>query len=394
MAAKNIFIVGAKRTAFGTFGGTFKNVTATQLQAHAAKAALSSGGVDPKLVDSVIVGNVAQSSVDAPYIARHVGLSAGVPIPTPALTINRLCGSGFQSIVNGAHEILVGESNVVLTGGTENMSQIPYSVRNIRFGTKLGQDPKLEDTLWAALTDQYAGLPMAITAENLAEQYGITRADCDEFSVRSQQLWAKANEAGHFKAEIEPFEIPSRKGPISFDTDEHPKPETTAEGLAKLPTVFKKDGVVTAGSASGICDGAAAVVIAGEDAVNNHGLKPLARLVAWHVQGVEPSIMGIGPVPAIQGVLQKAGLTVGDIDHFEINEAFAAQFIACERELGLPRDKCNQNGGAIALGHPLAASGSRITAHLTHQLQRGGKYAVGAACIGGGQGIAVLLEKM
>ena len=391
--SRAIYIVAAKRTAFGTFGGSLKDFTATDLGVVAAKAALEAAGLDPAAIDAVCVGNVAQTSADAIYIARHIGLRAGVPIEVPALTVNRLCGSGFQSIVSGAQDILLGEAELVIAGGAESMSQAPHVARGIRWGTRLGVDPKLEDTLWSSLTDSYCGCPMAITAENLAEKYGITREQADEYGHRSQQTWAAAQDAGRFDAEIAPIEIKSRKGVTMFKVDEHPRRDATLEGMAKLPTVFKKDGVVTAGNASGICDGAGAVILASEAAVEKHGLKPLARLVAWHVAGVDPKIMGIGPVPAIRGVIERAGVGLDQVDLVEINEAFAPQYLACEKELGLDRAKTNVDGGAIALGHPLAASGSRITAHLVHELRRrGGRTAIGSACIGGGQGIALMIE--
>lgn len=391
---KNIYVVAAKRTAFGNFGGKLKDITATDLCAHAAKAALAAANVDPALVDAVQVGNVSPTSADGAYIARHVGLKAGVPIETPALTINRLCGSGFQSVIGGVHDILLGEAEIVLTGGAENMSQSPLAVygNQARFGVGLGAGLNLQDTLWSALTDSYSKTPMGITAENLAEQYGITREQCDEFGLRSQTLWAQANAAGHFDAEIAPIDVKAGRNVESFGTDEGPR-QVTLEKLAKLKPVFKKDGVVTAGNASGISDGAGAVLLASEDAVRQHNLKPLARVVSYQVSGVEPTIMGIGPVPAIRGALARAGLKLDDIDIFDINEAFAAQWLACVKELGLNPELVNQCGGAISLGHPLGASGSRITAHLTHALQRTGKkYAVGSACIGGGQGIALVLE--
>lgn len=391
--SRAIYIVAAKRTPFGTFGGALKDLSATDLAVVAAKAALQAGGVSPEVVDHVVFGNVAQTAADAIYLARHVGLKSGVPIPVPALTVNRLCGSGFQAVVNGAQEILLGDAEITLVGGSESMSQAPHVARGLRWGARLGVDLKLEDSLWSSLTDPYAGCAMAITAENLAEKYSIPREACDAYGLSSQQRWAAAQDAGRFAAELAPIELKAKKGTTLFTTDEHPRRDANLEGMAKLPASFKKDGVVTAGNASGICDGAAALVLASEEAVQRHGLKPLARLVQWHVAGVEPTIMGIGPVPAIRGALARAGLDQSDIDLFEINEAFAAQYLACEKELGLDRGKTNVDGGAIALGHPLGASGARITAHLVHELKRrGGRYAVGSACIGGGQGIAVVLE--
>ncbi|XP_072272558.1 3-ketoacyl-CoA thiolase, mitochondrial [Pyxicephalus adspersus] len=392
---RGVFVVAAKRTPFGTFGGVLKDHTATDLGEIAARAALAAGNVPPDAVDSVIFGNVAQTATDAIYLSRHVGLRVGIPIPVPALTVNRLCGSGFQSVVNGCQEIALRESEIVLCGGSESMSQSPYAVRNIRFGTKLGVDLKMEDTLWAGLTDSLIKTPMAITAENLAEKYGISRQECDNFGFQSQQRWKAAQDAGYFTAEMAPIELKTRKGPVKMEQDEHPRPQTTLEQMAKLPSVFKKDGVVTAGNASGISDGAGVLILASEEAVVKHKLTPLARIVAYHVSGCEPKIMGIGPVPAITEALKKAGLALKDIDLVEVNEAFAAQYLSVEKALGLDPAKTNVNGGAIALGHPLAASGSRITAHLTHELRRrGGKYAVGSACIGGGQGIAVILENV
>ncbi|XP_053427943.1 3-ketoacyl-CoA thiolase, mitochondrial [Nycticebus coucang] len=390
---RGVFIVAAKRTPFGAYGGLLKDFTATDLAEFAAKAALSAGRVSPETVDSIIVGNVAQTSSDAIYLARHVGLRVGIPKETPALTVNRLCGSGFQSIVNGCQDICVNDAEVVLCGGTENMSQAPYCVRNTRFGTKLGSDLKLEDSLWASLTDQHVQLPMAITAENLAEKHKISREECDKYALQSQQRWKAANDAGYFNDEMVSIEVKTKKGKQAVQVDEHARPQTTLEQLQKLPPVFKKDGTVTAGNASGISDGAGAVVIASEDAVKKHNFTPLARIVGYFVSGCDPSIMGIGPVPAISGALKKTGLSLKDMDLVEVNEAFAPQYLAVEKSLGLDPSKTNVNGGAIALGHPLAGSGTRITAHLVHELRRrGGKYAVGSACIGGGQGIAVIIQ--
>lgn len=398
MTSKGLFLVAAKRTPFGTFGGKLINHSSTDLAVHSSKAAIAAANIDPAIVDTVVFGNVAQTSSDAAYLARHVGLKVGVPVPTPALTVNRLCGSGFQAVVSAALEILNGEASVALCGGTESMTQAPFALRNIRFNNpKLGEALKLEDTLWGALTDTHVNLPMAITAENLSEKYGITRQQCDEWALTSQQKWAAANNSGRFESEIAPIEIPGRKGAVDvFKADEHPRPNSTIESLAKLSPVFKKGGTVTAGNASGISDGAASLILASEEAVKQHKLKPLARLVAWQSVGVDPSIMGIGPAPAIRQVLKRAGLQVKDMDLIEINEAFAAQVLAVDAELGgLDREKLNTDGGAIALGHPLAASGARILTHITHELiRRNGKYGLGSACIGGGQGIAVILERV
>jgi len=296
--------------------------------------------VDPAAIGSAVFGNVAQTSTDAAYLARHVALRSGLKHESIALTVNRLCGSGFQAVVSGAHEIAHGDAGVALVGGTESMSQAPLSVfgHHVRFGHRLGSDLQLQDTLWSALTDSYCKLPMGITAEKLADKYGLTRAQCDEYSLRSQHAWAAAAKAGVFAAEIAPLEVKGKKGPESFAVDEHPRPETTPEGLAKLPPVFQKDnGRVTAGSASGICDGAASLILASEEAVKTHKLTPLVRVAGWAVAGVDPSIMGIGPAPAIRSLLKRAGLSLGDISQWEVNEAFAAQFLAVEKELGLDR---------------------------------------------------------
>ena len=393
--SREVVILSAKRTAFGGLSGSLKGVSANDLAAHAAKAALAQSGVKAEDVGHVIVGNVAQTSADAIYCARHVGLKAGLPITTPALTVNRLCGSGFQAIISAAEQILLGETEVVLAAGTENMSQAPHVLRGARDGFAFGKAPQLEDSLWSSLTDSYCNTPMAVTAENLAVKYGITRADCDAYALSSQQRWAAANEAKRFADEIVPYDLVSKKGTVSFATDEGPRPQTSMEGLAKLAPVFKKDGVVTAGNASGISDGAAALVVASADFARARGLAPLARIVQWGVAAVEPSIMGIGPAPAIRSCLDRAGMTLDQIDLVEVNEAFAPQYLAVEKELGLDRAKTNVDGGAIALGHPLGASGARIIAHLAYALrQRSARYALGSACIGGGQGLAVLIETL
>ncbi|MDC0748143.1 acetyl-CoA C-acetyltransferase [Polyangium mundeleinium] len=395
--SKDIVIVGAKRTAFGTMNGALKGVSANDLAAHAAKAALAQAGAAPGDVGHVVVGNVMQTSADAIYCARHVGLKAGVPIEVPALTVNRLCGSGFEAVVQAAQLLLLDEADVVLAGGTENMSQAPHVLRGGREGFAFGKAPALEDSLWSALTDSYVNSPMAITAENLATKYGISRAECDEYALRSQKLWAAANEAGAFKDEIAPIELPGKRGapPVSFAVDEHARPQSTPEALAKLSPVFKKDGTVTAGNASGICDGAAMLVVTTAEKAREKGWTPLARLLQWASAGVDPSIMGIGPAAAIPKALERAGVSFDAVDLFDVNEAFAPQWLAVQKELKIPLDKANLNGGAIALGHPLGASGARITAHLVHTLRRTGKQiAVGSACIGGGQGIAVVLERI
>jgi acetyl-CoA C-acetyltransferase/acetyl-CoA acyltransferase 2 len=341
------------------------------------------------------VGNVAQTSADAIYLSRHVGLRAGLPERMPALTVNRLCGSGFEAVVQAAMLVETGQAEVVLAGGTESMSQAPLVVRGTRWGFAFGKPPPVEDVLWSALTDALAGMPMAMTAEKLAEQYRITQDEVDAFAVSSQRRWAAAQEAGRFAEELAPLEVKGKKGPVPFERDEHPRPDTTIESLKKLPKVFKKDGVIHAGAASGIADGAAMLVLASRAYAERKGLRPLARLVNWGHAGVDPTVMGIGPVPAVRNALARAGAKLGDLDLFEVNEAFAPQYLAVEKELGLPRDATNVDGGAIALGHPLAASGARITAHLVYELRRRkARAGIGAACIGGGQGIAVIVEAL
>jgi len=390
-----VFLSGV-RTGFGGFGGALKDLSATELGAVASKAALERAGIAPADVDHAVVGNAMQTSADGAYIARHVALKAGCRIETPALTVNRLCGSGFEAIVQGAQQILLGESRVVLAAGAESMSQAPHVIRGLRWGIKLGQTPPLEDLLWAGLTDALCGCPMGITAENLAVQYKISRAEVDAFALRSQQAAKAAWDAGFFADELCPVPLLNRKTKQTepWAADEHMRPETTAEGLARLAPVFKKDGgVVTAGNASGIADGAAACIVASRAFADERGLKPIGRLVSWGVAGVPPEIMGIGPAPAARQALERAGMTLAQMDRVEVNEAFAAQYLAVEKELGLDRGKTNVEGGATAIGHPLGASGTRITVHLLHTLRRIGKrYGLGSACIGGGQGIAVIVE--
>jgi acetyl-CoA acetyltransferase family protein len=392
--AKQVFILGGARTPMTTHVGALKDFSAIDLGAIASKAALDRSGTKPEWIDHVVFGNVQQSSVDAHYGARHVGLKAGLPIEVPALTVNRLCGSGIQALVSGAQQIQVEEAGFVLAGGMESMSQVPHVIRGGRSGFKLGQG-KLEDWLWEGLNDPYAGCSMAITAENCAAKYGITREESDAYALRSQQLAHQAWTSGSMKEEVTPVEIKSKKGVVLVEQDDHMRPDTTLEILAKLPAVFKKDGVVTAGNASGIVDGAAALVIAGEDAVKVRGAKPLGRMVSWATVGVEPTLMGMGPAPAIRKALERAKLSLGDLDLVEINEAFAPQYLACEKELGLNRDRVNVNGGAIAIGHPLGASGARLVLTLLLELRRRGKrYGVASACIGGGQGIAMIVEAL
>lgn len=389
-----VYVVGGKRTAFGAYGGSLKNMTATQMQVAAAKGALDQAGLAAEHVDSVVVGNVIQSDPACPYVARHTALHLGCKTGIPALTVNRLCGSGFQSVIDIANEIDLNVAKTGIAGGTESMSGTPHAVYGHRFGVKLGMDMKLVDVLWAGLSDAYIKTPMGVTAENLAEKYDISREEADALAQRTQQRWGAAFEAGHFADEITPVPIKVKGKMVDFAHDEHARPAVTMAQLGKLPSVFKKGGAVSPGNASGVSDGAGAIVLAGEAAVKEHNLKPIARLVAYSYVGVDPSIMGIGPVPAIEAVLKYGGLNKDQVGIYDINEAFAPQFLACEKALELDPSKTNVCGGAIALGHPLAASGSRIVAHLSHALQRTGEqYAVGSACIGGGQGIAVLLEK-
>ncbi len=390
----DIWFLSGKRTAFGAFGGAVKDLSATDLGLESAKAALAQAGVAPAEIQHVIYGNVMQTSADAIYLPRHIGLKAGVPEIVGALGVNRLCGSGFQAYVTGAEMMLTGQAEVVLAGGTESMSQAPHVVRGARWGLPLGKS-QLEDSLWTGLTDSHVNLPMAMTAENLAEQYKLSQDTVDEFSVLSQKRFAAAQEGGRLAAEIAPVELKSKKGVIKFEKDEHNRPETTVESLKKLPKVFKKDGVIHAGAASGICDGAASAVMATRSWAEKHGKKPIGRLVNWASAGCDPRIMGIGPVNAIRALLERAQVKLSDIHLFEVNEAFAPQYLAVEKELGLPRDLTNVDGGAIAVGHPLAASGARITLHLLYELKRrGAKLGIGSACIGGGQGIAVLVEAL
>lgn len=389
---KDVLILGGARTPMGEYNGALKDMTANELGAVAAAEAMRRAGVEPERIDHAIIGNALQSSRDAIYGARHVALRAGIPIDRPALTVNRLCGSGVQSIISGAQMIQLEEAETCLVGGMESMSQAPHVIWGARSGFKFGEG-KLEDLLMVALLDGYCGFYMAQTAENLARKYEISREEQDEYALRSQKLAAAAHEAGRLREEIVPVEVKQRKATVTFEHDDHMRPDTTIEGLRKLPTAFAKDGFVTAGNASGIVDGAAALVIASEDRAKEMGATPIGRVVAYATAGVEPSEMGIGPVPASQKALEKAGLALDDIDLIEVNEAFAGQYLAVERALGLDREKVNVNGGAIALGHPLGASGTRLVLTLLYELRRREKrYGLATACIGGGQGIAMIVE--
>ena len=394
MFPTDVVIVAGARTPMARYTGSFKDVSAIDLGAHAAREAIRRSGVDPGDFGHVIMGNVMQTSGDAIYGARHVGLKAGLKIETPAVTVNRLCGSGIEAIVQAAHRLLLGEAQFVLAGGMENMTQAPFVIRGARTGLKLGGGA-LEDSLMVGLTDSFCNLPMALTAEKLAEQHGITRRDADAYALRSQQAADAACKAGRLKDELFSVEVKEGKKTIVVSEDDHRRPETTMESLEKLPPSFRKDGIVTAGNASGIVDGAAAVVVTREKTARERGLKALGRIVSWAVAGVDPSIMGIGPVPSSQAALKAAGLKLEQMDRVEVNEAFAPQYLAVEKVLGLNRDKTNVNGGAIALGHPLAASGTRLVLTILHELRRNNlRYGLATACIGGGQGIAMIVEAL
>lgn len=391
---KIVFISG-KRTAFGAFGGGLKDVSGTDLTVAAGNATLQAAGAKPEDVNHVVIGNVVQSGADAAYLARHTGLKMGIPVGVGAYIVNRLCGSGFQSWVDAAQMIMTGNAQCVLAGGVEQMSQIPYVVRKARFdGLRMGNF-ELEDYMTAALTDAYAGIPMAITAENLGEKYGITRAQCDEYSFKTQQRCKAALEKNYFAAEITPYKVVTRKGEIVIDKDEHPKPEVGMDKISTLKPLFKKDGLVTAATASGIVDGAACSLLTSESFAKARGLKPMARIISWAAVGCDPKIMGIGPAPAARMALEKANMKLDQMDLVEVNEAFAAQYLSVEKELKLDPSRTNVNGGAIAVGHPLGASGTRIMNHLVYELhRRNAKYALGSACIGGGQGIAMVIERV
>ncbi|MFG6115398.1 thiolase family protein [Halobacillus sp. MO56] len=389
---ENVYILEGARTAFGSFGGSLKDVDPTDLGVTVSKEAIKRSGIIPEDIDLTVMGNVIHSANNSPYMVRHIALKSGVPMESPALTVNRLCGSGLQSVVSAAQSIKLGEGKVALTGGVENMSQSPYAMRGSRFGTKLGT-PKIDDMLWAALTDEYIGKGMGVTAENLSEKYEISREDQDAYAAESHKRSAEARNSGKFEEEIVPVEVISRKGTRVVDTDEHIREDTTPEGLAKLKPAFKKDGTVTGGNASGINDGAGAVVLAGESFVEEKNLQPIAKIVSWGVAGVDPAYMGIGPVPAIKKALAQTALSLDDIALIEVNEAFAAQYLAVEKELGLDRSKVNVNGGAISLGHPIGASGTRVLYTVIKELKRRNeKYGIASLCIGGGQGIAMLVE--
>jgi len=394
MFPTDVVIVAGARTPMARYTGSFSDVSAIDLASHASREAIRRSGVDAAEFDHAIFGNVMQTSADAIYGARHVALKAGLKNEVPAVTVNRLCGSGIEAVAQAAQRLLLGEATMVLAGGMENMTQSPFVIRGLRNGLKLGGGA-LEDSLMAGLTDSYCGLPMALTAENLADKYGITRKDADAYALRSQQAADAAYKACRMKEELVAVEVKQGKKSVTVSEDDHRRPDTTMEILEKLPPSFKKDGIVTAGNASGIVDGGAAVVVTREKIAKDRGLKPIGRIVSWAAIGVDPSIMGIGPVPSSQKALRLAGLTLEQMDRVEVNEAFAAQYLAVEKALGLNRDKTNLNGGAIALGHPLGASGTRLVITLLNELRRNHlRYGLAAACIGGGQGIAMVVEAL
>lgn len=393
MSKTDVVLLEGARTALAELCGSFREVSASDLGAYASIEAIKRSNISAEEINHVVFGNVQQSSKDAHFLARHVGLKSGVPVHIPAVTVNRLCGTGIEVMLQAARYIQTGEANVVLAGGAENMSQVPHVIRGMRWGSKLGSPP-LEDWLWDGLYDTYGECSMAVTAENLAKKYEITREEVDLHALNSHEKALAAMENGYFAEEIVPVSVKTRKGTNIIDTDEHPR-HTTLEQLGKLPARFIENGVVTPGNASGMNDAGAAVVLASSEYAEKRGLKPIARLVSWDVVGVEPKYMGIGPVPAIQNALRKANLSLSDLDLIEINEAFSAQYLACQKELGFDPEIGNVNGGAVALGHPLAVSGTRISLSLVYELGRRGKrYGASAVCIGGGQGIAAIWERL
>lgn len=392
---EDVYLIEGARTAFTAFTGSFATVSAIQLGTVTAVEALNRSKVAPEDVDAVFYGNVIATGKDAAYTARHIALLAGLPEEIPALTLNRLCGSGLQSVISGAQEIQLGESQIVLAGGTENMSQAPFSNFEQRSQSSKMGNIQFEDMLQATLTDQYTGMGMGMTAENLAEKYAITREQQDAYAVLSHERAAASQQADVFAREIVPVQVPTRKGTRVIEQDEQIRPDTTVEQMAQLQPVFKRQGTVTAANASSINDGAASIVLTSGQAVEEKGLQPLAKIISYAAVGVDPNYMGIGPVPAIKRALVRANLTIDDIDLFEINEAFAAQYLAVEQELQLDRNRVNVHGGAIALGHPVGASGTRVllsAAHTLHERQE--RYAVVSLCIGGGQGIAMIIERV
>lgn len=388
-----IYFLSAKRTAFGAFLGSLKDFSATDLGVLASKAALNAISLNPNKIDQVIFGNVLQTAKDAIYLARHIALKCDMPETTPALTINRLCGSGFEAIIQGARLLATKEAHCVLVGGSESMSQAPHIIRGARLGFPLGKT-HMEDSLFECLSDSFIGMPMGLTAENLAEKYQISQDEVDDYSVMSQERYQKALSEGIFDDELHPIDLPNSKTPSTlFSKDEHPRKNTTKEKLLSLPKIFKKGGVIHAAAASGICDGAAALIVCSEKFLLEHRQKPLGELISFGISGCDPKIMGIGPVDAIKIALEKASTNLHDVNMIEVNEAFAPQVLAVKKALDLDINRLNIHGGAIAIGHPLAASGARIVSHLLHhQKRRKESFSLGSACIGGGQGIAVLLK--
>lgn len=393
--SKEIVIVDGTRTPYGAFGGGLKDFSATDLGVESSRPLLERTGITPEKIEHIIFGNALQTSPDAMYLARHIGMKLGVPKEVPAVTVNRLCGSGFESIVQAARHILLEEEEVILAGGTESMSQAPHSVWGARWGDMRLANAKMVDMLWTGLTDSYAGCSMAQTAENLAEKYGIKREEVDEYALRSQQAAAKAWEDGKMDAEVAPVTVKTKRGEQQVTRDEHMRPDTSMEKLAKLKPYFKKDGTVTAGNASGICDGSASVIVTTAEHAEKEGWNPIAKLIGWGFAGVEPEIMGIGPVAASKKAFVNTGLSLDDMALVEVNEAFSSQYLAVEKEMGLDRSITNVNGGAVSIGHPLASSGTRLTITIIKELQRRGeKYGLATACIGGGQGGAVIVEAL
>lgn len=394
MNTPEVFVVSAVRTAIGTYGGTLKDVPPAQLATLVARTALDRANCAPEQVGHVVYGNVIPSTPKDAYISRVAALQAGIPKETPAFTVNRLCGSGLQAIVSAAQCLMLGDARVALAGGAENMSMSPYLVQSARWGARMG-DSKMLDFMLGALQDPLHGIHMGITAENVAKLHGITREDQDALALQSQQRAARAIAEGRFAGQIVPVEIKTRKGTSLFEVDEHVRAEATLESLAKMKPAFTEDGTVTAGNASGLNDGAAALLLATAEAAADQGLQPMARVVAYAHAGVEPTVMGLGPIPATRLALQRAGLTVADLDVIESNEAFAAQACAVARELGFDPEKVNPNGSGISLGHPIGASGAIIATKAIHELHRvKGRYALATMCIGGGQGIAVIFERV
>jgi acetyl-CoA C-acetyltransferase len=394
---KDIYLVGAVRTPIGRFGGALANVPAAELGATAARESLRRAGLQTDAIQQVIWGAARQAGT-GPNLARQIGYRAGAPETVPAFTVNQACGSGLKAIILAAQEIMLGRARAVLAGGVENMSRVPYFAEGARWGTKMGNVELVDGMYRDGFLDPLSGLIMGETAENLARQYEITRDEQDAFALRSQQRAAHAIDSGRFDAEITPVEITGRRGePLMLERDEHPRADTTIESLKKLPPVFdRKTGTVTAGNSSGITDGAAAVVVMGEEALKDaHGVEPLARIVDYEIAGVAPEVMGIGPVPAIRDLLARQNLTLADIDLVELNEAFAAQVIACDRELKFDAARLNVNGGAIALGHPIGCTGVRITTTLLHEMQkRNARRGLATLCVSGGLGLALLVERV